>query len=182
MFWGGGRATFVGILSGARPHFWLLFGSHNISHRMYRTSEKVQSRFYFALQLNLKRTFLSSTCIARPLIYVGVSLHSNKKQKSSAVVCLLNAAQGHQVAVNQRPAWEALLCVVPLKHLQLLAFMCRPACFLATQTLHMITCSWLQMKQKAADETAAAGESEHNHSVCHDERCEESRAQRCETL
>lgn len=56
--------------------------SEHISQNVQKRFEKKKSRISFSLKLNLKkkRTFLSSTCIARPLIYVGVSLHSNKKQ------------------------------------------------------------------------------------------------------
>lgn len=84
-FWGG----LLGLLS------------QNISHRMSRTR--------FSLQLHLK--LLWSSCTARPLISVDVSLHSNKKQKSTSVVGLFECccSQGCCMAANQKPAWEQML-------------------------------------------------------------------------
>lgn len=75
--------------------------------------------------------------VLRGLIYVDVSLHSNKKnwktRKVPALVCLLNVPQGRcHAAASRRPAWEAFLPGsrrwVALKHL-----MCGPTCSLATE-------------------------------------------------
>lgn len=127
---------------------------------------KIKSRFFFSLQLNLKKKkelFLSSTCIARPLIYVDVSLHSNKKQKSTGACvsveccCCSRRSRTPSLSVATRlpiKGRRRRCCFVQLhparrrvalKHRPLLAFMCRPICSLATQTLHIITCSSLQM-------------------------------------
>lgn len=117
-------------------------------------SQNVQKPFKtekFFFTATLKKNFLSSTCTARPLIYVDVSLHSNKKEKSSGACvsvecrCRFQSSRTPSLrwAANQEPAWEVLLCArrrVALKHLHLLAVMCGPICFLATQTLHVITC------------------------------------------
>lgn len=55
----------------------------NISHRMYRKGLKNKLNFFFPLWNKIwggDNFFLSDQCIARPLIYVDVSLHSNKKK------------------------------------------------------------------------------------------------------
>lgn len=135
---------------GERGLVWLLFMSLNLSHRMYRKGFKNELNFFFfPSKGNLgeeKDNFLggggSDRCVAGPLIYVDVSLHSNKKKPRKlpvlvSVECFSRTASFHHAAANRRPAWEAFLCGsrswVALKHLQLLVFMCGPICFLATK-------------------------------------------------
>lgn len=159
-------------------------------------SQNVQKRFkdknqdFFLLQLNLKkkkRELFVSTCIARPLIYVDVSLHSNKKEKSWAACVSVECCsrppaashgqRGRCCFVRLHPARRR----VALKHLQLAALVCRPRCSLATQTLHIITCrdrkGWWGWKGSRGPE--------HNHSAAHSvtTRCEGTgAARRCEAV
>lgn len=88
----------------------------NISHRMYRKGLKNKLNFFFPLWNKIwggDNFFLSDQCIARPLIYVDVSLHSNKKknQKSKStclsVECFSRIPSLHHAAANRRPAWVA---------------------------------------------------------------------------
>lgn len=111
---------------------------------------------------------MSTTCIARPLIYVDVSLHSNKKKQKSNSACvswmlllllLLLSALKDAVSVSQSGCQSkpsvgsvALCGLIRRGHewhwnVASSSLSCAgPMCFLATQTLHIITCSSLQMK------------------------------------
>lgn len=98
---------------------------------------------------------MSDQCIARPLIYVDVSLHSNKKKtrKVKALVCLLNVSQGYRLSIMQLPI--AGLRGWPFMWLQELSgieasraprFYVWAHLFLSNKTpLHVITCRSPQM-------------------------------------
>lgn len=124
---------------------WLLSMSLNISHRMYRKGLKIKLNFFSPLKQNggEKKTtfFLSDRCIARPLIYVDVSLHSNKKPEKYQHLCVcwmfLKDAVSPSFSCQSQACVGGLLCGsrswVASKHLKLLVFMCGPICFLATK-------------------------------------------------
>lgn len=60
--------------------------------------------------------FLGRIDVLRGLIYVDVSLHSNKKKNPEklpvlvSVECFSRTPSFHHAAANRRPAWEAFLC------------------------------------------------------------------------
>lgn len=90
--------------------------SLNLSHRMYRKDFKNELNFFFFFFFpskgNLgeeKDNFFgwggrSDQCVAGPLIYVDVSLHSNKKTPENyQSLCVLNVSQGRRLSIMQLP-------------------------------------------------------------------------------
>lgn len=125
---------------------------------------------------------LLRACMTRPLIYVDVSLHSNKKRELVVLVCVewglcfygsrtvrqslealgcQSKASVGGVALCYFIQWER----VALKDCQILSFMCRPICFLATQTLHIITCRQFTAELISTGEVARDYIKEHSKGV-----------------
>lgn len=145
---------------GERGLVWLMSMSLNISHRMYRKGLKKKQiyNFFFPFETKFRGEFfffLSDRCIAGPLIYVDVSLHSNKKAEKYQRLCVcwmfLKDAVFPSCSCQSQACVGGLLCGsrswVALKHLELLGFfffMCGPICFLATKH-RAITCRSPQM-------------------------------------
>lgn len=115
LYFGGGGSSMLGFC-GEGGLVWLLFMSLNLSHRMYRKGLKNELNFFCLVFFSFERKFgggkrqlfifflWSDRCVAGPLIYVDVSLHSNKKNPENyQSSCLLNVSQGRRLSIMQLP-------------------------------------------------------------------------------
>lgn len=114
--------TVCGDLLGERG---LLSDFCSLSEHISQNVQKL-NKIIFSLQLNLKKKKnFFCRCIARPLISVDVSLHSNKKEKSKTCVfeCCFQGLLLSSCCQSQAGVGSVALCRrVALKHLQLHMF------------------------------------------------------------